>query len=66
MSLEKRIRLLSISLIAITLAEIFLAVLDLLSGHTLARVALIYGPQLLLLDGFILSSRQRLKRELHL
>lgn len=51
------------SLITVTFAEIFLALIALLQNSSLLHVALIYGTQLVLIDGFILSSRNRLKRE---
>ena len=65
MTVEKRIRLPTVAFIVITVAEILMALLDLLTGSTVAHVALVYGSQLLLLDGFILYSRSRLKRGLN-
>ena len=64
MSTEKRLRMLMVCLIVMTLAEFFLAFLALLENSTLGHVALIYGTQLVLFDGIIISTRQRLKREL--
>jgi hypothetical protein len=64
MSIEKRLRILTVCLVGITLAEIFLALIALLENSTLGHVALIYGTQLVLFDGIIISTRQRLKREL--
>jgi hypothetical protein len=55
--------MLMFSLITVTFAEIFLALIALLQNSSLLHVALIYGTQLVLIDGFILSSRNRLKRE---
>ncbi len=63
MSIQKRLRMLMFSLITVTFAEIFLALIALLQNSSLLHVALIYGTQLVLIDGFILSSRNRLKRE---
>ena len=64
MSIEKRLRMLTVSFIVFTFAEVFLALIALLENSTLGHIALIYGTQLVLFDGFILSSRKRLKREL--
>jgi len=64
MSLEKRIRLLSFTLVIFTMAEVLLALISLLEGHSLTRVALIYGTQLLMFGGSIASSRVRLKKDL--
>ena len=50
--------------IVFTLVEIFLALIALLENSTLGHVALIYGTQLVLFDGLIISTRRRLKREL--
>ncbi len=64
MSIEKRIRMLTFCLFAFTFAEILLALIALLEGSSIAHVALIYGSQLVLVDGLTFTSRRRLKREL--
>jgi len=66
MTLEKRIRLLTFAMIAITLGEFVLALIALLQGSSIAHVVLVYGSQLVLFDWTIISSRKRLKRELQL
>jgi hypothetical protein len=64
MTLEKRIRVLSISIVAITFAEGLLGLIALIEGSSLAHVALIHGTQWLLVVGLAISSRKRLKKEL--
>ena len=64
MSLEKRIRVLTFCLVAFTFAEILLALVGLLEGSSLAHVALLYGIQLVLFDGFAFRARNRLQKEL--
>jgi len=63
MTIEKRLKMLTFALVTFTCAEIFLALIALLENSTPGHVALIYGSQLVLIDGMILSSRKRLKRE---
>ncbi len=64
MSTEKRLRMLMVCFIVFTLVEIVLALIALLENSTVGHVALIYGTQLVLFDGLIISTRRRLKREL--
>jgi hypothetical protein len=65
MSIEKRIRLLTFAVVAITLGEFVLGFIALLQSSSVAHVALVYGSQLVLFDWIIISSRNRLKRESH-
>jgi hypothetical protein len=63
MTIAKRIRLLKIGLVLVTVGEIISGLLALLTGSSLTHVLLIYGIQLVFFSLFIISVLRMTKDE---